>query len=79
MLDLTNPDSDASENGNSKYADSSDGQGVGTSRKPEVDKFTLEERRKDLADLAIWVGYLIFSFGLISYLSHFSVKWSERN
>ncbi|EFO91349.1 CRE-ZYG-12 protein [Caenorhabditis remanei] len=58
MLDLTNPDSDASENGNSKYADSSDGQGVGTSRKPEVDKFTLEERRKDLADLAIWLSGL---------------------
>lgn len=58
MLDLTNTESDTSENGNSKYADSIDGRGVGTSRKLDTDEPNLEERRRDLADLAVWMSGL---------------------
>lgn len=58
MLDLTNQESDASENGNSKYADSTDGRGVGTSRRPDIDEPSLEERRRDLEDLSVWMSGL---------------------
>ncbi|EGT53658.1 hypothetical protein CAEBREN_31601 [Caenorhabditis brenneri] len=58
MLDLTNQESDASENGNSKYADSTDGRGVGTSRRIDIDEPSLEERRRDLDDLAVWMSGL---------------------
>ncbi|ULU07145.1 hypothetical protein L5515_014838 [Caenorhabditis briggsae] len=56
MLDLTNQESDSSENGNSKYADSTDGRGIGTSRR--LDDEDLDERRKDLADLVFWMSGL---------------------
>ncbi|PIC47000.1 hypothetical protein B9Z55_006492 [Caenorhabditis nigoni] len=56
MLDLTNQESDSSENGNSKYADSTDDRGIGTSRRLYDED--LDERRKDLADLVFWMSGL---------------------
>ncbi|CAL2033834.1 unnamed protein product [Caenorhabditis brenneri] len=58
MLDLTNQESDASKNGNSKYVDATDGRGVGTSRRIDIDEPSLEERRRDLDDLAVWMSGL---------------------
>lgn len=64
MFDLNRESSDA-ENGNHKYtgSDSTDGMtsgasggGVGTSRRlSEMDEEKLKTKRKDLADLAVWV------------------------
>ncbi|EGT44458.1 hypothetical protein CAEBREN_12298 [Caenorhabditis brenneri] len=58
MLDPTNQESNASENGNSKYVDATDGRGVGTSRRLAIDEPSLEERRRDLDDLAVWMSGL---------------------
>uniref|UniRef100_A0A1I7TS34 Protein hook n=1 Tax=Caenorhabditis tropicalis TaxID=1561998 RepID=A0A1I7TS34_9PELO len=58
MLDLTSQESDTSENGNSKYADSTDGRGVGTSKRLDHNTVSIEELRRDLADLAAWMSGL---------------------
>lgn len=54
MLDLTNKESESSDNGNSKYEDSIDGREVGTS-KPFKEERSLEDLQADLADMAVWM------------------------